>query len=309
MTARQRTTAVASACLAVSMTASVLLLRHIDQIRPKEAIEDLLYIDSPKMVERASLGFRGLMACIYWTRAVQYFGHRHFDHELTYNELAPLLEITTALDPQMLPAYEFGASFLAPAPPNGAGDPARAIGLMDYGISHNPDNWRLYYDLGFVYYTELKDYKKASEVFARGAEVPNAHPFMKVMAAQMAEHAGDFNTARMLWSATFETSRTPEIRQNALEHLRSIQVDEDVTNLQAAVTRFGERTGRLPASMAELVATEHLPGIPVDPDGTPYKLTPEGRVLVETPENFAFITKGMPPGYKPAARPTFHTKL
>ena len=309
MTARQRTTAVASACLAVSMTASALLLRHIDQIRPKAAIEDVLYIDSPKMVERASLGFRGLMACIYWTRTVQYFGHRHFDHEKTYNELAPLLEITTALDPQMLPAYEFGASFLAPTPPNGAGDPARAIGLMDYGIAHNPDNWRLYYDLGFVYYTELKDYKKASEVFARGAQVPNAHPFMKVMAAQMAEHAGDLNTARMLWSATFETSRFPEIRQNALEHLRSIQVDEDVTNLQAGVTRFGERAGRLPASMAELTEAEHLSAIPVDPDGTPYKLTPEGRVLVETPENFPFITKGMPPGYTPAVRPTFHTKL
>lgn len=309
MTARQRTSAAASACLAISMTASVLLLRHIDQIRPKAAVEDVLYIDSPKMVERASLGFRGLMACIYWTRAVQYFGHRHYDHEQTYNELAPLLEITTALDPQMLPAYEFGATFLAPAPPNGAGDPARAIGLMEYGIAHNPDNWRLYYDLGFVYYTELKDYKKASEVFARGAQVPNAHPFMKVMAAQMAEHAGDFNTARMLWSATFETSRTPEIRRNAFEHLRSIQVDEDVTNLQAGVTRFGELTGRLPASMAELAAAEHLPAIPVDPDGTPYKLTPEGRVLVETPENFPFITKGMPPGYKPAAVPTFHTKL
>ncbi len=309
MTARQRTTAVASACLAVSVTASALLLRHIDQIRPKAAIEDVLYIDSPKMVERASLGFRGLMACIYWTRAVQYFGHRHFDHEQTYNELAPLLEITTALDPQMLPAYEFGASFLAPSPPNGAGDPARAIELMEYGIAHNHDNWRLYYDLGFVYYTELKDYKKASEVFARGAQVPNAHPFMKVMAAQMAEHAGDLNTARMLWSATFETSHETNIRRNALEHLRSIQVDEDVTNLQAAVTRFGKRTGRLPASMAELTATEHLPGTPVDPDGTPYKLTAEGRVLVETPENFPFITKGMPPGYKPAALPTFHTKL
>ena len=61
--------------------------------------------------------------------------------------------------------------------------------------------------------------------------------------------------------------------------------------------------------MAELAATEHLPGIPVDPDDTPYKLTPEGRILVETPENFPFITKGMPPGYKRAARPTFHTKL
>jgi tetratricopeptide (TPR) repeat protein len=309
MSSRRRTTIIAAGCLLVSMTASVLLLRHIDQMRPKATIEDVLYIDSPKMVKRASLGFNGLMACIYWTRTVQYFGHRHYTRQQTYNELAPLLEITTALDPHMLPAYQFGASFLAPTPPNGAGEPARAIQLMEYGIDHNPDNWQLYYNLGFVYYTELKDYKKASEIFERGSKVPNAHPFMKVMAAQMAEHAGDFKTARMLWSATFETSGETNIRQNALEHLRAIQVDEDVTRLQAAVTRFGEHTGRLPASMQELVEGEHLPSIPSDPDGNAYQLDHEGRILVQNPDDFPFITKGMPPGYKSSALPKFHTKL
>jgi len=308
MTAAQRTTIVASTCLAISMTASVLVLRGVDRIRPQATLQDALYISSPTFVRRASLGFNGLMACIYWTRTVQYFGHRHFDHEHTYNELAPLLEITTALDPHLLPAYQFGASFLAPAPPNGAGDPERAIRLMEYGIAHNPDNWQLYYNLGFVYYTELKDYKKASEIFARGSELPNAHPFMKIMAAQMAEHAGDFMTARMLWSATFESSHEKNIQQNALEHLRALQVDEDVTNLQAAVSRFGERTGRLPATMTDLAAAERLPGIPSDPDGNAYQLTPEGRIQLEKPDDFPFVTKGLPPGYKPSALPKFHTK-
>jgi len=309
MTARQRTTVIAGACLAVSMSACVLLLRRLDRIRPQATAEDALYIDSPQIVKRASLGFNGLMACIYWTRTVQYFGHRHFDRARSYNELAPLLEITTALDPHLFPAYQFGASFLAPMPPNGAGEPERAIRLMQYGIDHNPDNWQLYYNLGFVYYTELKDYKKASEIFARGSQIPNAHPFMKVMAARMAENSGDLTTARMLWSATFQTSKLRDIRENALAHLRAIQVDEDVSNLQAAVTRFGERTGRLPASMSELVAAEHLPGIPADPDGQPYEMTKEGLVLVGNPDDFPFITRGTPPGYKPSALPKFHTHL
>jgi len=308
MTASRRTTVIAASCLAVSMTACVLLLRHLDRIRPKATIEDVLYIESPKTVKRASLGFDGLMACIYWTRAVQYFGHRHYERAHTYNELAPLLEITTALDPHLLPAYQFGASFLAPPPPNGAGQPDRAIQLMEYGIAHNPDNWQLYYNLAFVYYTELKDYKKASEVFDRGSRVPNAHPFMRIMAAQTAQHAGDYMTARMLWSATFETSRETNIRQNALEHLRAIQVDEDVARLQAAVTRFGERTGRLPSSISELCAAEHLPGIPDDPDGNAYTMTPEGRILVQHPDDFPFISRGLPPGYKPSGLPKFHTK-
>lgn len=306
MTPRQRTTVLATASLVLSMAASFLLLRHIDELHPRASIQDVLYISSPKIVKRASLGFNGLMACIYWTRAVQYFGNRHYDRSESYNELAPLLEITTALDPRLIPAYEFGASFLAPPPPNGAGQPARAIDLMQYGIRQNPDNWHLYYDLGFVYYTELKDYKKAGEVFARGSRVPNAHPFLKLLAASMNEHAGDFETARMLWKATYDSTEQAEIKQNALEHLRCIKVDEDVTNLQSAVTRFGKNTGHLPTSMWELVAAERLPGMPVDPEGNPYVLTVDGRIEVQNPEDFPFITKGLPPGYKRAAHPKFH---
>jgi tetratricopeptide (TPR) repeat protein len=180
---------------------------------------------------------------------------------------------------------------------------------MEYGIAHNPDQWQIYYNLGFVYYTELKNYKKAAEIFERGSRVPGAHPFMKVLAAQMAEHAGDFATARLLWSATFETSNEKNIRQNALEHLRAIQVDEDVTRLQAAVTHFGERNGRLPSSMEELAIAENLSGVTADPDGDDYQLTPAGRIQIAKPEDFPFVTKGLPPGYKPTALPKFHSKL
>jgi tetratricopeptide (TPR) repeat protein len=309
MIAQRRTTIIAASCLVLSLAASVLFLRSVDRLRPQATLDDVIYISSPKIVKRASLGYDGLMACIYWTRAVQYFGRRHYDRAHSYNELAPLLEITTNLDPQLIVAYQFGASFLAPAPPGGAGQPDRAVQLMQYGIAHNPDDWHLYYSLGFVYYTELHDYAKAADAFARGSQVPNAHPFLKILAAQMAEHAGDFATARMLWKTTYETTHDKLIQQNAIEHLRALRVDEDVTNLQQAVTRFGERTGRLPASMPELAVSEHWPGLPVDPDGHPYVLSPEGRVLVAHPDDFSFITKGLPPGYKtPLAAPKFHEK-
>jgi len=307
MSSRKRTTAVAGICLVISLFASVILLQNIDRIRPREINDDALFISSPKMLQRASLGFNGLMACIYWTRTVQYFGHRHYNREHTYNELAPLLEITAALDPQLLPAYQFGASFLAPAPPNGAGQPERAVQLMRYGIAHNPGNWRLYYDLGFVYYTELHDFKKAGEVFDEGSKIPGAHPFMKILAADMTENAQDFNTARLLWSAAYESSLESNIRQNAVEHLRSIQVDEDVTNLQNAVTRFVQANGRIPTSLWEVVNAEHLRGITVDPDGNPYELSLDGQVLVANPDDFLFITKGMPEGYKRGV-PRFHAK-
>ncbi len=268
---RQKTTMVASACLIVSLAASSFVLRRVDQLRPQATLDEVLFLSSPKVIKRASLGYDGLMACIYWTRAVQYFGSRHRYYAASYDLLAPLLEITTHLDPHLVVAYEFGSSFLAPKPPQGAGQPERAIELMRYGIQNNPENWRLYYDLGFVYYLELKDYKNAADTFERGSHVPNAHPFLKIFAAHMAQHAGEYETARMLWTATYQNTQDRLIKENAVGHLR----------------------------VSELLAAEGLAGTPVDPDGHPYKLTPEGRVELRVPEDFPFVTRGLPPGFKP----------
>jgi tetratricopeptide (TPR) repeat protein len=303
---RKKISLIAGACLVLSLAATSLLLHRIDQLRPQATLDEVLFLPSPKVIKRASLGYDGLMACIYWTRAVQYFGSRFHYGARSYNLLAPLLEITTQLDPHLVVAYEFGTSFLAVNPPYGAGEPERAIELMNYGIQHNPDNWRLYYDLGFVYSTELKDYKNAADAFERGSHVPNAHPFLKVLAAQMAQHAGEYQTARMLWSATYQTSQDKLIKENAVKHLRALRVEEDVTHLEEGVTHFGERAGRLPASMAELLGAMGLDRVPVDPDGHPYNLTPEGRVEVRVPDDFPFATKGLPPGYK--LQPKFHSQ-
>src|SRR5580658_1480469 len=135
----RQTTLVAGTLLALCMLTSVLLLRQVDRLRSGATLQEVLYISSPKALKRLSLGYDGLMADIYWTRAVQYFGSKHFAGSQHYDLLAPLLEITTTLDPHLIVAYEFGANFLAPKPPNGAGQPERAIELSEFGIRNNPD--------------------------------------------------------------------------------------------------------------------------------------------------------------------------
>ncbi len=305
MISSRRTTTIAASLLVACMLASVLALHRLDQIRSGAAIEDVLFISSPKLLKRMSLGYDGLLADIYWTRAVQYFGGRHHANAQEYALLAPLLEITTALDPHLTVAYEFGSNFLAPNPPNGAGLPQRAIELAEFGIRNNPNDWHLYYDLGFIYYMDLKDYPKAADAFARGSQVPGAHPFLKVLAAQMATHAGELQTAQMLWTATYKTSKDANIKANAVAHLRALQVDEDVTNLEALLTLYRRKTGHFPAGFQELEAAGLLRGIPVDPLGVPYKLTPDGQVEVRDPDDLPFIEKGMPPGYVPPKQARF----
>ena len=291
MKASRQVTVVFSLLLVACVAASVLLLRRVDEMRTGATLEEVLYISSPKALKKMSLGYNGLLADIYWTRAVQYFGSKHHQGAHSFDLLAPLLEITTTLDPQLLVAYEYGANFLAPKPPDGGGMPERAIELEEFGIRNNPNEWRLYYNEGFIRYMELKDYAGAAEVFARGSRVPNAHPFMAVLAGKMAEHAGDQQMARMMWSTTYQTSKDNTVRANAAAHLRALQVDEDVTNLEALTGRYQQRTGRFPSGFSELQAAGLLHGTPVDPLGHTYKLMPDGRVEVRVPDDLPFIQK------------------
>src|SRR5947209_20086770 len=117
-------------------------------------------------------------------------------------------------------------------------------------MRNNPDDCNLYYDLRFIYYDQ-KAYHGASNAFLRGSRVPNAHPFLKILAAQMAEHGGDLETARMMWTATYQTTHDKQIRANAAAHLLAVQADQDVTELDRLVENYRQKTGRLPDSFAE----------------------------------------------------------
>jgi tetratricopeptide (TPR) repeat protein len=297
ITGSRKVTVTASILLLVSLASSVLLLQRLDQLRSHATLEEVLYLTSPKWIKRLSLGYDGLMADIYWTRAVQYFGGHHSQGIEEFKLLDPLLEITTALDPKLTAAYEFGANFLAPKPPNGAGQPDKAVALVEYGVRNNPDNWRLYYNLGFIYYFDLKDYTRAAEAFERGSKTPNAHPFLRILAAQMAQHAGEIQMARMLWQTAYASTKDEQIQKNATTHLRALQVDEDVTELEKIVARYQELTGLLPSSFNALIGAGMLRGVPVDPRGKPYKLLPDGRIELRNPDDFPFVEKGLPPGY------------
>lgn len=299
MNAVRSVNVVASTVLVLALAGSVAMLHAVDHQRRKAKFQDILYVRSPMTLKVMSLGYTGLLADLYWTRAVQYFGYQHLRGSGDLHLLAPLLEIATQLDPKLFPAYQFGSNFLAPKPPNGAGEPDRAIALADYGIRNNPTNWKLYYGLGFTYYLELKDYAKAADAFRRGADLPEAHPFMRILAARMAQHAGEFDTARMLWTTTYQTMKDKDIQRNAEDHLKALRVDEDVTELEKVVVRYREQMGILPHDIHDLIGSGLLGGMPVDPNGKPYRVMPDGRVEVSNPDDLPFITKGTPPNYRP----------
>lgn len=269
--------------LAACFSALWPIQRRIDRAStPFGESSEILYFHSGRTLRALSLGHEGLLADIYWTRAVQYFGTKQISHARSYRLLAPLLRISTELDPHLLIAYRFGAIFLAEKPPEGAGEPEEALQLVRRGIVANPDYWRFWQDLGFIYYWDLKDYKMAARAFETGSQQPGALVWMRAMAATIAAQGGEFRTSRLLWSEIYRQAGTETVRRSALAHLEALQAAQDIRELNALFARFRKERGGEPRSFRSLIQAGHLKGIPIDPSGVPYVLGADGKITVGT---------------------------
>ena len=135
----------------------------------------MMWLQSGKVADKIFLGYKNLVADVYWMRAVVYYGGQRLQTTAppNYDLLYSLLDLVTTLDPRFNIAYRFGAIFLAEAYPSGPGRPEQAIALLQRGIERT-GRWEYMHDIGFVYYWWLRDYARAAEWFERAAAVPGS---------------------------------------------------------------------------------------------------------------------------------------
>jgi hypothetical protein len=262
------------------------LQKRIDAQQAAVQIEDdQVILRSSKLVKALSLEYAPLVADIYWTRVVQYFGNKHAGHDPDLRLLWPLLDVSTTLDPNLMPAYHFGGMFLSDAPPRGAGRPDLAVQLIERGIRANSTEWRLYYDLGFIYYFDAKDYPKAAAAFLEGSKNPDAFVWMKVMAAKIASEGESPETSLFLWQDIYNTTKDAAVKENALTHLQLLKAAADCKQIDLLVEEYRKRSGAAPKGIGELVRAGLLRGVPVDPLGYAYTLDEDGKaeLNVESP--------------------------
>lgn len=242
--------------------------------------QDEVLLKSGKMMKAMSLEYSPLLADIYWTRVVQYYGSKRERRNQTLESMWPMLDLATTLDPNLIPAYRFGSTFLAEPKPAGAGQPDRAIELIQRGIRENPEYWRLYQDLGNIYFFALKDNEKASQAYWDGSKIPGAGPWMKLMAARIVERGDTRETSRYLWTEIFQSSQDQAIKENAKVHLTLLRVDDDLEHLDALFDEFAKKAGRPPRQIRDLIDAGMLPGFPADPEGFAYVVGSSGKAEI-----------------------------
>jgi tetratricopeptide (TPR) repeat protein len=242
--------------------------------------QDEVLVRSPKLMRLLTAEYSPLAADIYWTRAVQYYGGKRLGQDTNLESLWPLLDLATTLDPNLIPAYRFGATFLSEPEPRGAGRPDLAVKLLERGLQGNPKVWRLNQDLGNVYYLELKDYAKAGQAYLEGSKKAGAAPWMRVMAARFLEKGESRETSAMLWSEVYESSTDESLKENARINLQLLRADEDIDHLSEIAGQFAKRFGRPPHGMREIIQAGLIGGEPLDPAGYPYAIGTDGKARI-----------------------------
>jgi tetratricopeptide (TPR) repeat protein len=245
--------------------------------------ERLLYIRSGQSARRAALAFQAMAADVYWIRAIQHYGGDRLapERQRRYELLAPLLDLTTALDPYFTIAYRFGAIFLSEPYPGGPGRPDEAIALLKKGIGVQPTKWQYYHDIAFVYYWHNGDPVTASQWFQRASEQPNAPNWLGAVAANMLIEGGDRRNARLLWQQ-IRQSEQAWLQRSAERTLAQLDALDAIDQLQGIVRSNPSPPGT-PYSWVDFVRRRVLPGVPLDPTGVPYAIAPDtGEVTVAT---------------------------
>jgi len=271
-----------SALALVLVTLVPLLQDRIDaQLGSYRAQEEALYLWSGRQVQRLVPGFEGLAADVYWLRTVQYYGgQRLFAHDKKFELLLPLIEITTALDPRLVIAYKYGATFLCERAPTGAGRCDLGIKVLEKGVAALPGDWRLRQDLGFFHFIFLNDPQRAADILLEASRLPGAAFWLKNLAAMCLAKGGERESSRAIWRQIYEQSEGP-MRDNALEHIKVLEAYDEAAALQTLVEGVERRTGRRPETLDELRAAGLAQRPPLDGSGAPFLYDRQsGRVRV-----------------------------
>jgi tetratricopeptide (TPR) repeat protein len=282
-----RATVALSVLLILGLAGTVLLSKWIDSHRltaNSTTEEEHLYLTGGA-ARRMSLGFNGLVADWYWMRSLQYVGDKILSvpqeielddlSQLNLSLLAPLLDTATTLDPEFLEPYVYAAIVLP------AIDVQQAIRITQKGIDRNPKAWRLYQQLGYIYWQQ-RDFQAASEAYGRGAQISDAPPWMEAMKARMAAEGGSRNTARLIYSRMFAESADEGVKEMARRRLLQLDSFDQRDVIRSVLASYREHLGRCPLSWKQISAqlserglAVDQSGAPIDPAGTPYLLKAE----------------------------------
>ncbi|MBU1626709.1 tetratricopeptide repeat protein [bacterium] len=169
---------------------------------------------SPEILKGLSFNFSEIFADLIWVRCIRYiYHHYHIDNKFPY--LYDFLNQIVTLSPKFIDVYRLGAENLLMA----AGDTDGAIELIKKGITHNPNEWILYYKLGQCYHLGKNDQEKAIYYYHVASMIPGSPPFLSDITAKMKSQTNENEIIYEIWEDIYKTTTMKNLKLIAKEKM------------------------------------------------------------------------------------------
>ena len=94
--------------------------------------------------------------------------------------------------------------------------------MLEKGLAHIPDNWRIWFHLGFNYWYFLEDYETAARYIEQAAVLPGAPPYLSRFAASLYVKSGQKETAIAFLRQVYEQIDNESIRKEIKKKIEEI---------------------------------------------------------------------------------------
>ena len=228
-----------------------------------------------ELLQAVSLEFKGVVADFLLIKTISFMGMKIVEHENPLKEewqrMNRMLNRITDLDGRFRDPYVLAEmSFVWQA---GMIDEANI--LLEKAVKNRPNDYTPLYFLGFNHFYFQNDAEKAAVYLRQAAQRPNAPDYVKGLAARFSLYGNQTALGIVFLENLLQDTQDKNIRTYLEKRLKTLEI---IYSLEKKVVAFRDTFQKLPTSLNELIESEFLEEIPIDPYGGTFFLMKNGRV-------------------------------
>jgi hypothetical protein len=221
-------------------------------------------------------GHINLVADYYWVQTLQATGRATTPEE--FRDIFDYADMVTDLDPKYREVYVFAGAVI-PVQLGRAkwANTAESTRILEKGYREAPDHILLRILYAFNLSTYEHQPRRAAEIMAETARMPNAPKYLGALATRLFAAAGDFDLGLSLAESLYDESTDAETKAAFELRLKELKLERELVRIDSAAVSYLAREGRRPPDIAALLAAGDLDRPPVDPFGGGFTFDKSGE--------------------------------
>ncbi|MCP3143991.1 tetratricopeptide repeat protein [Pyxidicoccus xibeiensis] len=262
--------------LVLALSATLCVVLATPPVRPGRQGHLPPLLPRLEVVRAVGAPIHHLVTDYFWIQTIQAVGKANTRHE--YRDIYAYADLVTELDPKFRQVYLF-AGIAIPFHARGGKwfNTEESTQLLEKGLRNFPDHVYLRIMLAYNLSTFHRQYERAAKIIEEAAKLPDAPEYLAGLATRLHAQAGNFDAGLDFARSLAQSSDEPETRELFERRVKELELERELSRVDAAVQAYRQREGRLPSGLPDLVRAGDLPRVPEDPLGGVIQLDEEGR--------------------------------